>query len=71
MDKQKMIEILKAKGYQAYVDKHILMVAYCTPQMPLKEVKAILEENGYLASFGLVKSKTMTQYLPEEMAEAV
>ena len=73
MDKNRMIEILKEKGYHAYVEKHILMVGYFGANMPLKEVREILEENGYMASFGLVKSKNMTEYLPEsdDMARAV
>lgn len=73
MDKNRIIEILKEKGYHAYVEKHILMVGYYGSNMPLKEVKTILEENGYMASFGLVKSQNMTQYLPESdnIAQAV
>ena len=73
MDKKQMIGILEEKGFHAHVENHILIVDYYTAEMPLKEVKAILQENGYTSSFGLVKSKSMTQYLPgsEDMAKAV
>ena len=66
MDRKQMIKILEEKGFHARTENHILIVDYYTADMPLKEVKAILQENGYASSFGLVRSKSMTQYLPDE-----
>ncbi|MBQ7507595.1 MAG: hypothetical protein IJT05_09735 [Lachnospiraceae bacterium] len=73
MDRKQIIEILEKKGFQAHVENHILMISYFGSEMPLKEVKAILQENGYMASFGLIRSKSMTQYQPEpeNIAKAV
>ena len=65
MDRKQIIEILEEKGFRACVENHILMVHYFGSDMPLKEVKAVLQEHGYTSSFGLVRLKSMAQYVPE------
>ncbi len=73
LDKQQMLKLLIEKGYSAYIENHILMVRYFDQKSPLEEVKKILKENGYNASFGVQRSKSIAAYQPEEdeVAKAV
>lgn len=51
-DKDKAIELLKRKGYDAWLELGVVYAAYVT-ENTFKEVTRILEEVGYKYSYGV------------------
>lgn len=63
MEKNKIIAYLNSKGYQAIEENGVVMVLGVNGNLDktIKEVRAVLEEKGYHASFGVRTVKTSQQ----------
>lgn len=54
MNKQEIIEALKKKGYNAQLESNVPMVTLSGTQTP-HEIRSVMRELGYQASFGYKK----------------
>ncbi len=69
MEKNKIIAYLNSKGYQAIEENGVVMVLGVKENLDktIKEVRAVLEEKGYRASFGVRTAKASQQeFVPYE-----
>lgn len=56
MNKKEAVELLIENNYRAEIENNVVMVFY-EDEDPFEEVKKLLRENGYEASFGTKKKK--------------
>ncbi len=56
MNKKEAVELLIENNYRAEIEDNVVMIFY-EDEDPFEEVKKLLRENGYEASFGTQKKK--------------
>ena len=68
MNKQEIIEALKKKGYNAQLESNVPMITLSGTQTP-HEIRSIMRELGYQASFGYKEADTENIPEPEKLVE--